>query len=651
MALCISVNAQCTIAVQVKDIYTGYAVPATIELQNTDSTLRFNSARINTQLRAGNYTLIIYAPGYERQHAQYSLTENKTLGITALLTPLTGYNITAPNNSYSFYVSDEQTGLPIAGVQVFFVKENKTAFTNESGLAVIEPSQFTDTDNPLVQPITTDIEITKQGYGAYTLKDVVPVKSAAAFQVPLSVNGKSIEYPHHLLNNILHEEQQLHQNLPVEETIPVALTREACNPGSTIRVGTNCNCTDCTNVTQVSLESYVQSGLDNEWISSWNTSSLRAGAIAYRSYGAWYINNPVDANYDIANTTCNQVWDATTVASCVAAANATAGIVLTNSSGDIFRSEYSAETNNHNCGDCFSGETPNWPCISDNVCCGTTAFGHGRGMCQWGSKRWGDAPNAKTYEWILNHYYNPGGVIVCGTCAPVANDNCGTAIPLAITANCQPTQGTLLCATDDNYPNLPTCDGFSNPAQRGVFYSFTANSNSVTITVDPTGSGGNAVDAVVTVYKGSGCTTLQEHACFGGAGNGGGQTKTQTITGLTPGTTYYVRVYDYGTIDPGFPEFTICATSAPVTLISEPGDVAWSIYPNPSNGIFTVSANLQPTKGWSLHIYDLLGREVYTKTGEAQQVINEQIDVNLKGVYLIKIVSDVSFFTSKIELN
>jgi hypothetical protein len=158
----------------------------------------------------------------------------------------------------------------------------------------------------------------------------------------------------------------------------------------------------------MSLEAYVQSGLDNEWISSWKAASLQAGAVAYRSYGAYYIKHPVKSNFDIASTTCNQAWGSETATSTINAAKATAGVVLIKS-GAIFRSEYSAENNNAGCGNGYSGTGSAWPCISDARCAGRATNGHGRGMCQWGSSFWA---SDKTYTWILNHYYNPGGVTV-----------------------------------------------------------------------------------------------------------------------------------------------------------------------------------------------------------------------------------------------
>jgi hypothetical protein len=158
----------------------------------------------------------------------------------------------------------------------------------------------------------------------------------------------------------------------------------------------------------MSLEKYVQTGLNDEWIASWGAASLRAGAVAYRTYGAYYVKHPVRSNFDIAATTCNQVWDSDGSSSCTSAANATAKVVLVKS-GAIYRAEYSAENNNAGCGNGYSGTRSTWPCIKDERCAGRATSGHGRGMCQWGSSFWA---RDKSYTWILKHYYNPGGVSI-----------------------------------------------------------------------------------------------------------------------------------------------------------------------------------------------------------------------------------------------
>ncbi|MCH2225927.1 MAG: hypothetical protein MK066_14250, partial [Crocinitomicaceae bacterium] len=194
--------------------------------------------------------------------------------------------------------------------------------------------------------------------------------------------------------------------------------QSGCAPLPTsIRVGTNCSCNTCTTVSVMSLETYVQQGLNDEWIPSWQTESLKAGSLAYRTYGAYYVESPININYDISSTTCKQVWDNDFTTSCVNAATITAGEHLVTTSNDIAFSEYSAENNGlgasagTSCGDGFSGTGATYPCISDNLCSGYTRAGHGRGMCQWGSQRW--ALNGQTYDWIVDHYYNPANIFRC----------------------------------------------------------------------------------------------------------------------------------------------------------------------------------------------------------------------------------------------
>ncbi|WP_143773992.1 SpoIID/LytB domain-containing protein, partial [Niastella vici] len=161
-------------------------------------------------------------------------------------------------------------------------------------------------------------------------------------------------------------------------------------------------------------ESYVQTGVDDEWVSSWNAASLQAGTVAYRSRGAWFVQHPAATNYDISAAACHQTWQTDRATSVKNAAIATAGIVLIKN-GAIYKAEYCAETNNSGCGDGYSGTSTDYPCIADARCAGRTKSGAGRGMCQWGSSFWG---TDQTYTWILNHYYNPDtAAIQTGTLA------------------------------------------------------------------------------------------------------------------------------------------------------------------------------------------------------------------------------------------
>ena len=202
-------------------------------------------------------------------------------------------------------------------------------------------------------------------------------------------------------------------------------------PPASIRVGfadaacTQSCCTgNCTHVCTMPLETYVRRGLDNEWIASWNTQSLRAGSIAYRSYGAWRANNPIRSNFDICSNACCQVNNASTHSATDAAIARTPGIVLSRNGSQIASSEYSSENNSWkdpnstlsctnadlSCGNGFAG-SPNtgWPCLADSVGTGKSCFGHGRGMSQWGTQRWAIAATAQRWPWIVDHYFNAHG--------------------------------------------------------------------------------------------------------------------------------------------------------------------------------------------------------------------------------------------------
>ncbi|QWP78168.1 hypothetical protein J5226_07160 [Lysobacter sp. K5869] len=208
---------------------------------------------------------------------------------------------------------------------------------------------------------------------------------------------------------------------------------------ASIRVGTQCSGRSCSSVSVYAFEDYVGRGLDEEWIPSWNPQSLAAGAVAYRSYAAYYVAHPVNSRYDICASTSCQAFDNDSVAATVAAAAATRGVLLTRDGASAAFSEYSSENNawddpsdglscvntDLSCGNGRNGSPRNgWPCLSDEVGRGRGCFGHGRGMSQWGTQRWA-ANQGRDWRWIANHYFNgndaPGGQ----RNAYLANDGAG----------------------------------------------------------------------------------------------------------------------------------------------------------------------------------------------------------------------------------
>jgi len=292
-----------------------------------------------------------------------------------------------PSTRIAFTVKDQSTGAVVASATATVTKPNgttSTLTTNASGVLVFGADSG-----------SYSFTFSKSGYNSLT---TFFVGGGADDSVTADIN------------------------------LDAAGTVVPANEPATIRVVTNCACAACGNpqLQVMSLEAYVQTGLDDEWLSSWNAPSLQAGAVAYRSRGAWYVQHPVGVNYDISSATCHQTWQNDRATSVKNAAIATAGVLLVKN-GAIVKADYAAENNNAGCGDGFSGNGTTWTCISDARCAGRTNNGSGKGMCQWGSSFWG---TDQTYTWILNHYYGPDSVTIqLPAAALVAGDLSKTSEP------------------------------------------------------------------------------------------------------------------------------------------------------------------------------------------------------------------------------
>lgn len=136
---------------------------------------------------------------------------------------------------------------------------------------------------------------------------------------------------------------------------------------------------------------------------------------------------------------------------------------------------------------------------------------------------------------------------------PPANDNCLGAIPVPLTGCGAPIAGTSLNATQSQ-------SGCSGTADDDVWYAITASATGTAqITVTPSAS----YNPVVQVFAGT-CGALTSIQCVNV--NAIGVSEVVSLTGLTSGQTYYIRVYHQGT-GSGGNTFTICATDViPCTI-------------------------------------------------------------------------------------
>ena len=142
-----------------------------------------------------------------------------------------------------------------------------------------------------------------------------------------------------------------------------------------------------------------------------------------------------------------------------------------------------------------------------------------------------------------NSSYVTGSILI-----PIANDNCNGAIPLTVNANTScssATTGSTVGATQSQAGCVGTADD-------DVWYSFVATSTSHIVTATP-----NTIsDIVLQVFSGS-CGSLNSLGCTDATIS---TPETTTLTGLTPGNTYYVRIYSYGS-GSGQGSFSLCITT------------------------------------------------------------------------------------------
>ncbi len=201
---------------------------------------------------------------------------------------------------------------------------------------------------------------------------------------------------------------------------------------------------------------------------------------------------------------------------------------------------------------------------------------------------WSNAAPATSYIWYVVPKNSGGGLTSCGfsnafttAAAPVApvNDSCGAAITLTVNANqvCTVvTAGTTFGATPSPVTPAPSCSvtGINDD----VWYTFVANgtSNIINITgVDP------SADIATQVYSG-GCNAAVLVGCS--------STFPYTVTGLTNGMTYHVRVFTVADLTNNRTNFNICITTPPNPPTNDDCSaavnltVATGFCTNPTNG-------------------------------------------------------------------
>ncbi len=486
------------------DAVSGRALPVALTLveQTTGQTYSFRAlpdGRLQVYLPEGEYLLYALYEGYQTLATTLVVCE-ATPPHRFYLDPLSPPAETdwrflwaqrKPNQMIVVgFITDEQTGQPLEGVRVRALNHASEASTDSRGLFFLQFPIY-DVQGKAQSHATLAVE--KAGYRTLLLEHV-PIWSEGdwiyrfSLEAGSGVERRDMRSPRHREHEPSQPCETCEKSPAPQAVLPSHSSGEAGDffPAAPapivlpkyIKVGRNCTSrTNCPGGVEVyTLDTYCKGVITSEWYACWGNvrfgsetppagmESLKAGAVAVRSYAVSFVYNPINSSYDICDSTACQVFTGNQTSNGNAAVDATTRFVLLTASGNIARAEYSAENNNAGCGDGYSGTGSSWPCIADPVCTGFAFNGHGRGMCQWGSARWAtgrrlsssqpcssSAPlhgyGTKTWQQILSHYYAPAGYqLVQGGVATIQNL---VVSPNPVRTGTQATLGYTVNATHD----------------------------------------------------------------------------------------------------------------------------------------------------------------------------------------------------------
>lgn len=244
---------------------------------------------------------------------------------------------------------------------------------------------------------------------------------------------------------------------------------------------------------------------------------------------------------------------------------------------------------------------------------------------------------AMTLYWIVVPLNGPTEAVGCPVWSfttedpppPPANDDCANAsilTPGGIYAD-NPIDGTVFGATTDA-EDVDTC-GEPGP---GVWYSIVVPADgNITIETGPdAGTGDIAFDSVIEVFTGT-CGSLTSIACD----DDGAATDAFSLldlTGLTAGSTIYVRVWEFlgDEIEP----FSISAYN-PSLGIEEVVFSDFDYFPNPVTDVLTLNS---PKDIDAISVYNMLGQQIlHSKSSVGESIKNVDMSSLETGAYFVKI--------------
>lgn len=219
---------------------------------------------------------------------------------------------------------------------------------------------------------------------------------------------------------------------------------------------------------------------------------------------------------------------------------------------------------------------------------------------------------------------NPPGNDICATAevAPVGSGVCGADVT-----------GTNIDATNSGV-NQAAC-ALVTYSGGDIWYEFSVPTGETVVNYSRSASAFSSTQ--VELFSGS-CGALTEVDCTIG--------DTYSFTGLTSGTTYYLRIYDWGNDDIG--DVTFCL-STPNTLSTSSFETnsIFNYYPNPVKNTLSLNAKEAIT---NVLIFNILGREVVKIN---TNTVSKNVDMSsLKsGIYFVQVTIGETVETVRIIKN
>jgi hypothetical protein len=456
------VDAAHTIPIRFVDSATGYAIQPEVSVSSHNANgreRRVAASQVDAggfaalRLERGRHTITASAPNYRPMSGELEVDGSEAYRIVFVLDPVVEprelradyiASLHRPDATvFVGFVIDEDSGKPVSEARVSSQPGGVETRTDERGYFQLHVPVPTEAN---ASPANLLFE--KPGYRAEERQHLQLWPGGDwIYRISLSRGGGRTVVDerglrrHEAANVALRQEedalalsrdgQASDEPIIANGPVPASSSNLVVRVPRTIRVLRQ----DGVTVDYVTMETYTKRVLPREWISSWanfngGINSLKAGAVAIRTFGAGYVSRPLASTHDICATTTCQVYDhAINNANANLAVDQTIHYVMVPPGAQriTFKlTEYSAENNALNpdgpiapCGDGYTGNTVS-TCIADPVCAGEMRFGHGRGMCQWGSARWAtgfrfanrstadQSPNGqpqRDWIWIAEHYY------------------------------------------------------------------------------------------------------------------------------------------------------------------------------------------------------------------------------------------------------